>query len=147
MRDEKKEYPPVSGFPAGYEWDEDEDPTVGGNNGMLESIKKYLTRKKYVSNREYRYYSPRYDKWVVVPKGYLSDGATGAMDINSMAWWVHDVLCEFGVWEDGTPVTNWQASTVLSDILFDEGRYIRATTWWPATWLFGGQKARENGMW
>ena len=92
------------------------------------------------------YYSLRYSKRVSVPVGYLSDGATGAIDIYSRSWWVHDKLCDTGVWHDGTPCTNWQASTVLSDILRSEGRWFRARTWRWATFLFGGGKCRER-MW
>lgn len=92
------------------------------------------------------YYSKRYNKSVSVPKGYESDGATGARDINSKAWWIHDILCDKGEWLDGTLCTNWQASTVLSDVLKEEGRWFRARTWWLATWLFGGGEARKNGM-
>lgn len=92
------------------------------------------------------YRSVRYRKMVTVPPGYQSDGATGAEDIWSDAWWVHDVLCECGTWDDGTQVTNWQASMVLHDILLAEGRWFRAITWPIATFLFGGGAARENGM-
>ena len=92
------------------------------------------------------YYSKRYDKYVTVPEGYLSDGATGAIDIWSEGWWVHDVLCDRGTWDDGTPVNNWQASQVLQDILKAEGRWARARYWFWATWAFGGGEARKNGM-
>lgn len=100
----------------------------------------------YENEIQIDYYSLRYKKWVTVPKGYLSDGATGAMDICSEGWWVHDVLCDRGTWDDGTPVTNWQASQVLQDILHSEGRWFRKRTWFWATWLLGGGKARDNGM-
>lgn len=106
------------------------------------------------------YYSERYSKWVHVPYDYPSDGATGAADVDSKGWWVHDMLCDSGTWLDRTPCTNWQASTVLSDIMKQEAsdywqeknkwkavkRYTRSLCWWPATWLFGGGKARDNGM-
>ncbi len=105
-----------------------------------------LSPFSYKAVREQMYYSKRYRKFVLVPRGYLSDGATGAPDINSFAWWVHDVLCERGTWEDGTKLSNWQASTVLFDIMTDEGRWLRNHWWFLATWLFGGGKARENGM-
>lgn len=101
---------------------------------------------KYYNPKEIHYYSKRYDKYVTVPYGYESDGATGARDIKSDSWWVHDVLCDRGYWDDGTPCTNWQASKVLQDILDDEGRWFRKHTWFWTTWLFGGGRARENGM-
>lgn len=104
-------------------------------------------RGTYYNKEEFTYYSLRYSKDVTVKKGYKSDGATYAIDIeDSRSFWVHDVLCEYGVWDDGTPCNNWQASQVLADILKSEGRYIRRHTWFWATWLFGGGKARKNGM-
>ena len=95
------------------------------------------------------YHDPVCGKNVTVPDGYASDGATGPMvpDLWSESWWVHDVLCDRGAWDDGTPCTNWDASRVLGDILRSEGRWFRARTWRWATWLFGGGKCRENGMW
>lgn len=93
------------------------------------------------------YTSTRYGKTVTIPKGYISDGATGAMDITSRGWWIHDMLCDRGTWDDGTPINNWQCSQVLQDVLQEEGRYWQSKRWFWATWLFGGGKARENGMW
>ena len=75
-----------------------------------------------------------------------SDGATGALDINSFSWLVHDKICYEGKFSDGSPCNNWQASQVLSDILKDEGKWFRSKTWFVATWLFGGGNARKNGM-
>ena len=107
---------------------------------------------KYKLLTSYRYYSKRYSKHITVPYGYLSDGATGAKDIHSWSWWVHDKLCDTGMFDDGTKCSNWQASRILSDILASEWsiqrpfRGIRSFLWLPATWLFGGGKCRENGM-
>lgn len=104
-------------------------------------------KKKYVLDKSYTYFSNRYNKYVYLPKDFESDGATGAVDLsNSAAYWVHDWLCDHGKWSDLSPCTNWQASQVLSDILKSEGRWFRARTWFAATWLFGGGKARQNGM-
>lgn len=94
-----------------------------------------------------RYYSERYKKFVVLERYDRSDGATGAIDIPSLGWWVHDKLCKEGVFEDKTKCTNWQASMILHDILKDENRIARAKYWLISTWLFGGGKARKNGMW
>jgi hypothetical protein len=94
------------------------------------------------------YCSPRYHKCITVPKDYPSDGATGALDVCQKAWLTHDVICDRGYWDDGTKINNWQASKVISDILEDEcQRHIRKYTWFWATYLFGGGKARSNGMW
>ena len=95
------------------------------------------------------YFSKRYQKHIRIKttdKPY--DGATGPLvpDINSFGWLFHDVLCREGRFEDGTPCTNWQASKVLADILKSEGRWFRGRSWFVATWLFGGGKARKNGM-
>tara|TARA_R110000744_G_scaffold380568_1_gene503243 strand:- start:22253 stop:22660 length:408 start_codon:yes stop_codon:yes gene_type:complete len=100
----------------------------------------------YVVLVELRYYSHRYNRWVVCNVGDVSDGATGAYDIDSFGWLFHDDLCNTGEFESGSKCTNWQASMVVYDILRAEGRYIRAITWKYATFIGGGGKARKNGM-
>ena len=105
------------------------------------------------------YLSPRYGKSVTMPKGYKSDGASGAIDISgpilcknctknrltfcSLSWWVHDRLCERGTWDDGTPITNRQASMVLRDILKEEGHWIRDYWWFLTTWIYRMIKTRR----
>jgi len=109
--------------------------------------KTKVPRIKYANPKQFIYVSERFNKTVTVPEGYKSDGASGpASDIYSQSWWVHDVLCDTGRWDDGTKCTNWQASKVLSDILKSEGRSIRSFTWLWTTFFFGGGAARENGM-
>lgn len=87
---------------------------------------------------EYKYFSERYKANVVCPVGMVSDGATSAIDINSMGWLVHDRLCDTGLFENGRTCSNWQASKILADILKSEKRWFRAFTWKYATFLFGG---------
>lgn len=114
----------------------------------MESIRidqTILEDGKYRLNQDIVYFSPQYQKQVTVKAG-IYDGATGATDLNSAAWYVHDQLCNTGQWDDGTKLSNWQCSQVLQDILKAEDRWFRARTWFWATWLFGGGKARENGM-
>ena len=100
----------------------------------------------YIVMTELWYKSDRYDKYIVCEIGDVSDGATGAYDINSFGWLFHDELCNTGKFNDGTKCNNLQASKVLSDILNEEGRWFRKQTWFWFTWLFGGGKARKNGM-
>ena len=103
---------------------------------------------RYIVRTEQIYYSKRYNKRVVCEEGMPSDGATGALDIDSFGWLFHDKLCYTGNWADGTPCSNLQASRVLSDILKADGYWFRSKTWGIATWLFGGgDKLRKNGMW
>ena len=78
----------------------------------------------------------------------LSDGATGAKDLaGSLSWWVHDKLCDRCTWNDGTRISNWQASIVASDILRLEGHKIRRFTWKYATFLLGGWKIKRRNGW
>jgi hypothetical protein len=100
---------------------------------------------RYRLNRDFTYESPRYGKKVTVKAGEY-DGATGATDITSDGWLVHDQLCNAGVWDDGTPLSNWECSQVLQDILKAEKRWARARYWFWFTWFFGGGEARKNGM-
>lgn len=122
---------------------------------MSESIYKYIEKIKTGSDvvigyrviKNKTYFSKRYSKSIEIKttdKPY--DGATGAMDIDSFGWLFHDVLCRDGCFSDSSKCTNLQASTVLSDILKSEKRWFRARTWFLATWLFGGGKARKSGM-
>ena len=90
------------------------------------------------------YYSPRYNRSITVPAGFYSDGATWAPDIDSDAWWFHDVLCRYGKWDDGTACSRWQASTVLYDIMRRDGFPWLAPWWWAATYLFGGGATRDG---
>lgn len=101
---------------------------------------------KYRLKVDISYYSTRYDCIVRGKKGEVFDGATGAIDIDSYGWVIHDILCRDGCFADGTPCNNWQASMVLHDVLRSEGRWFRKYTWFLATWLFGGGKARDNGL-
>jgi len=100
----------------------------------------------YFATNSWTYTSPRYGKSVTIPEGMWSDGVTCriAIDIPSDSWWVHDALCRYGAWDDGTRCTNWQASTVLHDIMQAEGFWVRAPIWRIATWLFGGGAARAG---
>jgi hypothetical protein len=100
----------------------------------------------YVLMERIDYYSKRYNKRIVGKIGEFFDGATGGLDIDSRAWIVHDILCRDGTFNDGTKCTNWQASVILSDILKEDGKWFRRYTWFAATFLFGGGKARENSM-
>lgn len=100
----------------------------------------------YVVTESVTYYSKRYNKFITAKVGDVFDGATGAMDIDSFAWVFHDVLCRDGYFDGAWECTNLQASQVVSDILKEQGHNVRAKTWFAATWLFGGGKARKNGM-
>lgn len=109
----------------------------------------------------------RYGKKVTVPVGYISDGATGGVDVCDKSFFVHDWLCgnwtgkgprpPKGLFDDGTKCTNWQASTIHSDLLRgcaaeqtefvkEVGLNLMAIWRWPATFLFGGGESRKNGM-
>ena len=95
---------------------------------------------------QYHYHSNRYKRDIIIPKGFYSDGATDAIDINSDAWIVHDYICRYGIWYGGEKICNFQASMIVYDILKEEGHDIRKYAWFLATFLFGGGQARRNGM-
>lgn len=111
--------------------------------GVLYPGKNY----KYILLEDIRYYSKRYGKWITCKTGMLSDGATSAIDFDPEAFFLHDRLCEDGTFADGTPCTNWQASTVYSSVLWKNKRWFQAIYRWPATWLGGGGKCKDVGMW
>ncbi len=114
--------------------------------------KYHKVKSGYCLDEDIYYYSHRYNRYVTIKKGTIRDGASGAFDIRSLSWWVHDELCDRGTWdrsfgqEKASPVTNWQASCVLSDILYNEGRWFRARSWLIATFALGCKNARKHGM-
>ena len=91
----------------------------------------------YKMIQDYLYFSPRYNKNVLVPKGANLDGATYAKDIKSMGWVVHDILKKEKMFRDGTTCSNWQASVVLRDILKTEKRWFRKNSWFVTTLAWG----------
>jgi len=93
--------------------------------------------KQYVNTSKFTYFSKRYGKSISMYKGFVSDGATGATDILSNSWGIHDVLKRTKVFDDQTKCSNLKASTVLYDILKEEGRHIRAPLWFVATLIWG----------
>jgi len=108
------------------------------------------TVRVYTNPKTIKYYSYRYEKYVTVPKGYRSDGASGAIDVCPKGYYVHDWICGnyldvgpepvAGVFDDDSKCTNWMASNILGDILAEEGFWIRRHTWLWATYFFGGSK-------
>lgn len=108
----------------------------------------------YVNPEEIVYHSKRYGKTVTVPQGYVSDGATGALDRCPEAFYVHDWALgnyvgwgprpPIGRWDDGSKMTNWQASTLHCDILREHGRWARGIWRWLPTFLFGGTLIKER---
>jgi hypothetical protein len=111
-----------------------------GNNG-----------KKFMLLREICYLT-RYGKEIVGHPGYKWNGADWVNDLDdgptmSMAPLIHDVACEFGTFDDGSPISNWQASQVLKDILKDEGRWVRMVPWRWGTFLFGGGFIKKRNGW
>lgn len=101
----------------------------------MKKVKFKKVKGKYICIENFTYNSKRYNKYIVVHKGYPSDGATGAKDINSNGWWVHDILSEYNRFSDGSHCSILQSSWVLHDILKEEDRCIRAKTWFVATFV------------
>lgn len=141
-------------------------------NGIIYyKIKDDPDGMRYQLAKEFKYYSRLFNRTITIPKGRKSDGATGARDLGAIetgwrgwwskaigklmhspegnrtaAWFVHDELCITGCWDDGTKISNFVCSTVLSVILYSDGYKRESISWWFATFFKGGGKARENGM-
>ena len=109
-------------------------------------------RGTYYNKREFTYCSKRYNKKVTVEKGEMSNGASGAIDVeNSKSYIIHDVLKKYQKWDDGSRCSNTQASYVIYDVLKSEGRWFRARSWFISTLAWGSivkkkplKRTREN---
>ena len=137
---------------------------------MTEELYRKDPSGGYRFNGKLIYYSERYSKSITLEEDMWSDGATGFIDLGAdkfmsrsvmwirnnlhhmagyvkSAWFfVHDKICNTGLWDDGTKIDNWTASTVAYDILYADGYKILAVLVWLGTYLFGGGEARKNGM-
>ena len=82
-----------------------------------------------------------------IPAGYQSDGATCAIDLCPEGFFVHDAFCDDPHWDDGTPITNWEASREYRYILKRNGKKIRSVIRFYATFLFGGGRIKKIGGW
>ncbi len=130
---------------------------------------------KYELLEEYVYYSRTFNRTKTIPAGRKSDGATWARDVGAKergwrkywalavekfiqkylhirgskkrtaAFFVHDEFCLDGVWDDGTKISNFICSMIISMILYTDGYLFEAYTWFPATFLGGGGEAKKNG--
>lgn len=119
-----------------------------------------LTVLYRLKSDEISWYSKRYNKKVTVYHGEESDGATRAITRpGSRTHWVHDKICKRPYWDDGSPITAWQAALVLFDIHQEEAKIKRkwqrhasayisilsSYTWTVFTFLLGCKRARTNG--
>lgn len=111
----------------------------GEDNGVhYRILNPPIEGKRYELLEDILYFSKRYNRVVYIEAPYRSDGASGAIDIASKGWWVHDKLCEDKAWADGSPCSAWQSSMVLYDIMVSEGYTVRAPVW--AFFTFAFQK-------
>ena len=87
-------------------------------------------------------------KTKTIRAGTKSDGATCALDLCPEAFFVHDEFCRWPFWDDGTPVTNWEASREYRKILIRNG-HGKARSWVRhyATFLFGGGRVKKLNGW
>lgn len=81
-------------------------------------------------------------------RGMRSDLATNALDIDTESEFTHDAFCEWPHWDDGTAITNWQASREFREILIRNGHWkSRAWIRHFGTFLFGGKRIKKQVGW
>jgi len=113
------------------------------------SIYKYLAPidgKWFVIKQPDDYFSKRYSKKLSIVSTDEFDGATFYFDLDSWFWPWHDVAKRDRKWSDGTHCSNWQASVVAFDILWQEKRYIHAPIVFTGTLLWGYTKQFFKGL-
>jgi hypothetical protein len=113
----------------------------------MRKIKYYKMGDVYVASQPYTFYSVRYKKRILIPEGFPSNGANVVIDLCPTAFFLHDYGCVTGTWLDGSLMCNRELSTVYHDVLCAFGFRWLAKIRWIGTFLWGGGKARENGMW
>ena len=86
-------------------------------------------------------------KTKLIPKGRQSDGATCAIDLDPEAFFTHDEFCIDPYWDDGSPISNWEASSEYRKILKRNGHSVRGLVRHYATFLFGGGRIKKTNGW
>ncbi len=89
----------------------------------------------------------KHNKVKTVPQGRQSDGATGVRDLCPEAFFTHDEFCIDPYWDDGTPITNWEASREYRKILKRYGHKIRGWVRHYGTFLLGGWRVKKQVGW
>lgn len=132
---------------------------------------------KYILDEDYVVYLPLFNRSKTLKKGMMSDGATGVRDLGMGPWWIklivallskiyqwfpkgktdawylHDGFCqkdEFCTgpyFDDGFPVTNFVASTILATRLHRDKYWIESYTWWLGTLVGGGKYIKQEVGW
>jgi len=111
------------------------------------NIKIKFVGDGYETVGAYKAYIKMFNRHIDVPDRMYSDGATSAPDLkHTDSWLIHDAVCRYGKWADGTLISNFVASTILATELWKDGYRKESFYWWWATYLKGGGQARKNGM-
>ncbi len=93
------------------------------------------------------YHRGKHGRIKTIPQGRQSDGATRAKDLCPEAFFTHDEFCIDPYWDDGTPITNWEASREYRKILKRYGYSMRGWVRHYATFLFGGGRIKKQNGW
>lgn len=130
---------------------------------------------RYEWLKDERFYIPLFNRHITIKAGDKSDGATFARDLGAkengwrklwalfvtlviykvfrqlcnkltLAWWLHDILCYDGCFDDGYRISNFVCSMVVSIQLHKDGYKVESYAWFFATFIGGGGEARKNGM-
>lgn len=67
--------------------------------------------------------------------------------VTTLAWLLHDGFCDDPYWDDGTPISNFLASVIISAILYQDGYKVESILWFFATFLFGGKEIKKQVGW
>ena len=109
-------------------------------------IKLFPKEKYYTKERDFVFHW-KHGKTITIPAFMYSDGATCAKDLIPLAWFVHDRICVYPYFDDGSPISNLKASWIYRSILSWNGKGVRARIRLLATFLFGGGKVKRLNGW
>lgn len=82
-----------------------------------------------------------------IPIRRRSDGATHARDLCAEAFFTHDEFCLDPFWDDGTPISNWEASREYRKILKRNGHPMDGMVRHYFTFVFGGKRIKKMNGW
>ena len=154
MSNNQIKYSPLVDDPDGYRWILDEDyvyysRTFNRYKTLYKGMKSdgaTFVRDLGAPETGWRKYWAKLVTWAL--KRYLSQWVVNkVLNKVTAGWFIHDDFCVRPYWDDGTPISNFLASTILSCILYTDGYKIESILWWWGTFLFGGVEIKKQVGW
>jgi len=122
---------------------------------MFENVHYKRLSKSHIKNHpedKYEMITPYKFRWlngktITLDLFFRWNGANLVKDLVALASAIHDRICKYPYFDDGTPISNLLASWIYRSILLWHGVKVRSRIRFLATFLFGGKDVKKTVGW